>query len=422
MHNNIMAAGSRDRLPMLATGRYAQWQSRFMRYADTKPNSEAMRKCILQGPYKLSTITIPGQPVIDESPEVEEQTVLETFSNITPEKKAHYDAKKEAIHLILTGIEDDIYSTVDACKTAHDMWIAVERHFAKECRKPKRDKDYTYHKENMLLCKQAEKGVPFQAEQADWLEDINEDLYEQELEVHYMYMAKIQEVYTTASRPSFDAEPLEKEHSDDDYNVDSNVIPNSSDMCDNDNQADQNTKECDDERDVLANLTVNLILDTDENKKIQKQLKKANTSLSHELQKTYHERDANPIRTLGDYFGPSHEGYRNAIQLHEGNNVVPLRSGTIRLVQNGCSFHELWYEDPNQHLKDFLILVDSLDLDVANRERTRLCLFSFLFTVKLAIALNVFQQDPSPRGRILLLFSLLNSFYQEGLQNFAMTS
>ncbi|GJU54565.1 retrovirus-related pol polyprotein from transposon TNT 1-94 [Tanacetum coccineum] len=28
MHNNIMAAGSRDRPPMLATGRYAQWRSR----------------------------------------------------------------------------------------------------------------------------------------------------------------------------------------------------------------------------------------------------------------------------------------------------------------------------------------------------------------------------------------------------------
>ncbi|GJW66563.1 hypothetical protein Tco_0120987 [Tanacetum coccineum] len=33
--------------------------------------------------------------------------------------------------------------------------------------------------------------------------------------------------------------------------------------------------------------------------------------------------------------------------------------------------------DPNQHLKDFLKLVYSLDLDVANRERTRLRLFQF---------------------------------------------
>ncbi|GJX13923.1 MAK10-like protein [Tanacetum coccineum] len=61
----------------------------------------------------------------------------------------------------------------------------------------------------------------------------------------------------------------------------------------------------------------------------------------------------------------------------DGNNVVPLRSDTIRLVQNGCSFHGLRSEDPNQHLKDFLKLVDSLDLDGENRERTRLRLFQF---------------------------------------------
>ncbi|GKC42511.1 hypothetical protein Tco_1060233 [Tanacetum coccineum] len=64
--------------------------------------------------------------------------------------------------------------------------------------------------------------------------------------------------------------------------------------------------------------------------------------------------DENPIRTLGDYSKPSHEGYRNTIELLVGNNVVPLRSDTIRLVQNGCSFRGLRSEDPNQHLKDFL--------------------------------------------------------------------
>ncbi|GKA84867.1 zinc finger, CCHC-type containing protein [Tanacetum coccineum] len=38
----------------------------------------------------------------------------------------------------------------------------------------------------------------------------------------------------------------------------------------------------------------------------------------------------NPIRTLGDYSKPSHEGYRNTIELPVGNNVVPLRPDTIR--------------------------------------------------------------------------------------------
>ncbi|GJX99586.1 hypothetical protein Tco_0356605 [Tanacetum coccineum] len=40
--------------------------------------------------------------------------------------------------------------------------------------------------------------------------------------------------------------------------------------------------------------------------------------------------DENPIRTLGDYSKPSHEGYMNTIELPAGNNVVPLRSDTIR--------------------------------------------------------------------------------------------
>ncbi|GJW17125.1 hypothetical protein Tco_0024561 [Tanacetum coccineum] len=87
--------------------------------------------------------------------------------------------------------------------------------------------------------------------------------------------------------------------------------------------------------------------------------------------------DKNPIRTLGDYSKPSHEGYRNTIKLPVGNNVVPLRFDTIRLVKNGCSCHGLRSDDPNQHLKDFVKLVNSLDLDGENRERTRLRLFQF---------------------------------------------
>ncbi|GJY81909.1 retrovirus-related pol polyprotein from transposon TNT 1-94 [Tanacetum coccineum] len=448
MHNNIMAGGSRDRPPMLAMGRYAQWKSRFLRYIDTRPNGDALRKCILE---------------------------VETLLTMSPENKAHYESEKEAIHLLLTGIGDEIYSTVDVFKTAHEMWIAIERlqqdeslniqdvktnlfwefgkftshdgesmelyysrfykmmnemirnnltvatmqrraknanplalvaaaspypdlyyqapkshkpyaptskqssstrsnastkfkgkeiakpitppfesaseedsdleqaqrdkdmqknlaliakyfkkiykptnnnlgtssksrnknvdttprykndnqtgqfgnqrtvtivgaretvgsqvvqqtgiqcfnckefgHFAKECRKIKRVKDSTYHKEKMLMCKQAEKGVSLQAKQSEWLADTDEEINEQELEAHYSFMAKIKEVPTADS--GTDTEPLE--------------------------QNDQNVVACDDERVVLANLIANLKLDVDENKKIQKKLKKANTTLAHEL-------------------------------------------------------------------------------------------------------------------------------------------
>ncbi|GKA31281.1 hypothetical protein Tco_0717586 [Tanacetum coccineum] len=51
MHNNIMAAGLKDRPPMLGPGRYSQWRSCFLRYIDTKPNGGGLKKSILSGPY-----------------------------------------------------------------------------------------------------------------------------------------------------------------------------------------------------------------------------------------------------------------------------------------------------------------------------------------------------------------------------------
>nr|GEX76764.1 hypothetical protein [Tanacetum cinerariifolium] len=478
MHNNIMAAGSRDRPPMLAIGRYPQWRSRFLRYIDTRPNGDALRKCILCGPYKPTTVLVQVIAASNDSSAIPEHTTAETPMNMSPENKAHFEAKKEAIHLILTGIGDEIYSTVDACQTAQEMWEAIERlqqgeslniqdpewsrfvmivkqqhkldevsyhklfdilkqyqkevnelraerlarnanplalvataqanqdpyyqtskshksyapsskpsiptrshtttkykgkeiaksitppsktaseedsdpekaqrdkdmqknlaliakyfkkiykptnnnlrtssnsrnknvdttrrykndnqsgqfgnqrkvnvvvarenvgspvvqqsgiqyfnckefqHFNKECRKPKRVKDSAFHKEKMLLCKQAKKGVPLQAEQYDWLADTDEEIDEQEFEAQYSYMKRFRSNTCLVETD------------------DSNVIPDSPDMYDNDIQNDQNDVESDDERVTLANLIANLKLDVDENKTIQKQLKKANTTLS----------------------------------------------------------------------------------------------------------------------------------------------
>nr|GEX40657.1 hypothetical protein [Tanacetum cinerariifolium] len=116
-------------------------------------------------------------------------------------------------------------------------------HFAKECRKPKR------------------------------LEDTDEEIDEQELEAHYSYMAKIQKVSTADT--CTDSEPLEQVQNDNEYNVFVNDLQHSEQSESN----DQNDVESDDECVALANLK----LDVDENKKIQKQLKKANTTLAQEL-------------------------------------------------------------------------------------------------------------------------------------------
>ncbi|GKA98009.1 retrovirus-related pol polyprotein from transposon TNT 1-94 [Tanacetum coccineum] len=324
---------------------------------------------VYSGPYTPSTVIILAIPATDDSLEVPEQIAVETILNMSPENKEHYQSKKEAIHLLLTGIGDGIYSTVNTCKTAHDISKATTKykgkeiakpitppsesaskensdpeqaqrdkdinnnvdtsprqkndnhtrqfgnlrtviivgvretigsqvvpqtgiqcfnykefgHFSKECRKLKRVKDYMYHKEKMLMCKQAEKGVPLQAKQADWLEETNEEIDEQEMEAHYSYMVKIQEVPIADSKlilSHWNSNTCVVEK------IDSNVILDSPDMCDNDIQTEQYAKECDDERTVLANLITNLTLDTEENKKILKQLKKANASLIQELKES----------------------------------------------------------------------------------------------------------------------------------------
>ncbi|GJX43545.1 hypothetical protein Tco_0260221 [Tanacetum coccineum] len=247
----------------------------------------------------LSTIIIPAVPATDDSSKVPERTAVETILNMSPENKEHYESEKEEIHFLLTGIGDEIYSTVDACKTAHDMWIAIERlqhgeslniqdvktnlfwEFGKFTSYDGESMESYYSKFYKMMneiirnnltvatmqvngnCRQsAEKGVTLKAEKADWLEDTDEEIDEQELEAHYSYMKKIQEVPITDSGLILS---LWK----------SNVIPDSYDMYDNDIQTDQNIEECDDVRVALANLIANLKLDIDENKKDSKAFKES---------------------------------------------------------------------------------------------------------------------------------------------------
>ncbi|GJV00342.1 hypothetical protein Tco_1329612, partial [Tanacetum coccineum] len=120
MHNNIMAARLKDRPPMLGPGRYSQWHSRFLRYIDTKANDEYLRKCIFDGPYKLTSIVIEAVAATVNAPAVPEHDEAEIVHNMSEENKLYFKAEKEAIFLLLTGIGDEIYSTVDACNTANE--------------------------------------------------------------------------------------------------------------------------------------------------------------------------------------------------------------------------------------------------------------------------------------------------------------
>nr|GEV36451.1 hypothetical protein [Tanacetum cinerariifolium] len=413
MHTNIMAAGSRYRPPMLVTGRYPQWRSRFLRYIDIRPIGDALRKCILNGPYILTIVVVQAIAATDDSPAVPEHTTPEwsRFMTIVKQQQkldevSYYKlfdilkqyqkevnelrAKRLArnanpLALVATAQvnQDPYYQTSKSHKSyapsskpsiptrSHTTTRSKGKEIAKPITPPsesafeedsdpeqaQRDKDMQknlaliakyfkriykltnnnlrtssnsrnknvdttprYKNDNQsgqfgnqrtMNVARARENVGSPVVQQSGIQcfnckkfDTNEKTDEQELEAHYNYMEKIREVPTADSGTDF--EPLEQVQNDTGYNVfsnelqhskqtesisntclvetdDINVIRGSPDMCDDDIQNDQNDVKSDDERVALANLIANLKLDVDENKKIQKQLKKAKTTLAQEL-------------------------------------------------------------------------------------------------------------------------------------------
>ncbi|GJR70385.1 hypothetical protein Tco_0016450 [Tanacetum coccineum] len=166
-------------------------------------------------------------------------TKKETYANIDPKNIKLIDAEAEAAHMILNEIGNDIYSTVDACANATEMWIAIEhattrnkgKEIVKQPTPPSEsaseenyDEEHTqrYRTGNDINTRQIGNQRTLTVvgnRETIGNQDTDEESDEQELEVHYMYMAKIHEVLTADSRPTYDVEPLEKVHTNDDYNV-----------------------------------------------------------------------------------------------------------------------------------------------------------------------------------------------------------
>nr|GEV92972.1 hypothetical protein [Tanacetum cinerariifolium] len=100
---DIYAAGSESRPPMLKKENYVTWSSRLLRYAKSRPNRELIHNSILNVPYVRRMIPEPG----DANREIE--------------------ADDQAIQTIFLGLSEDIYAAVDSCETAQEIWLRVQQ-------------------------------------------------------------------------------------------------------------------------------------------------------------------------------------------------------------------------------------------------------------------------------------------------------
>nr|GFB44963.1 hypothetical protein [Tanacetum cinerariifolium] len=117
LHNVIMEAGSKDRPPMLAPGNYVQWKSIIKRYIDTKPNHELIHYYLKNPPYKF-TWADKKFPIFEGSPVTRTESQMETYKTVSQDIRDQLKAKAKSVQIILTGIDNDIYSIVDACLNA----------------------------------------------------------------------------------------------------------------------------------------------------------------------------------------------------------------------------------------------------------------------------------------------------------------
>nr|GEW95730.1 hypothetical protein [Tanacetum cinerariifolium] len=269
---------------------------------------------------------------------------METYKNVSQDIRDQRNAEAEAVQIILTGIDNDIYSTIDACPNACEMWKAIERSQQAATRNrgkaivnspPPIDQEPSMVAEDDEMSKDKEidklmvlislsfkkiykptnnnlqtssntsttvvqksgiqcyncKEFGHVVRECQKPKRVKDAAYYREkmLLSHYMYMAQIQEVSPDAanSGPIFDAEPLQKSVHDT-YPIEQdehNVIIDSLDMSYDREQNDQNDDDDDlaNERELLASLIEKLKCEIDDNKNRNKFLETSNKVLAEKL-------------------------------------------------------------------------------------------------------------------------------------------
>nr|GEV75667.1 ribonuclease H-like domain-containing protein [Tanacetum cinerariifolium] len=94
---DIYAAGSKSRPPMLNKENYVPWSSCLLRYAKSRPNGKLIHNSIIND---------------DE---------------LTKKELKQIKADDQAIQTILLGLPKDIYAAVDSCETAQEIWLRVQQ-------------------------------------------------------------------------------------------------------------------------------------------------------------------------------------------------------------------------------------------------------------------------------------------------------
>lgn len=123
--DDIQAAGSDTRPPMLDRTDYESWAQRIRLYCLGKEKGANILKSIDEGPFHPG-FTRDTVEATDELPAVIGPDRLRTYNELTDEEKKRFDADVRASNIIIQGLPKDVYKLINYNTEAKAVWDNVK--------------------------------------------------------------------------------------------------------------------------------------------------------------------------------------------------------------------------------------------------------------------------------------------------------
>nr|GEY87123.1 hypothetical protein [Tanacetum cinerariifolium] len=108
-----------------------RYKMKHFRDVEEPKKKRVAKEALLQESFKrLKEVEVSGSESTQETPSNDPKEMSaedETYKNVSQEIRDQLNAEAKAVQIILNGIDNDIYSTVDTCLNACEMWKAIER-------------------------------------------------------------------------------------------------------------------------------------------------------------------------------------------------------------------------------------------------------------------------------------------------------
>ena len=121
--NSAFNMGSMSKPPTLVREEYPQWKIRMINFLNG--HDRALFQSIVSGPH-IPIVEIAAVPGTNETPEIPASFALKSENLWSTEDKKKVETEERAKSLLIMALPNDMFSYVDACTSAKEIWDQLE--------------------------------------------------------------------------------------------------------------------------------------------------------------------------------------------------------------------------------------------------------------------------------------------------------